>query len=486
MHVHAPFLSVCGAGALALVLNACASTEEARERVFGPTVPERQRRSAQSTGEPEIAPAAQSVPAGGQAQPERTPPREPPHIGDDVPRELELRGAALSEALHLIASMAGLNIYLDADLSQAVDASFPSVTLDDALSVLLARNGLELVEEPPGVYWVTRNDGSEAAMARFQLGSANGADLVENLKALVGSDTVLVVDPDQNFLIVRGRQRDVDAVGEYLSGADRLKRQVLIEVEILEVDLSDEFQLGLLHALSDDDLLGDAALDVSADFSTNAGQFLATITSEDGTWTTTINALRRYGVVNVLSSPRVLALSNTPAKIDVVTEIPYIDTSTSITGGGGTTGTTSQQTVAFKEAGIKLMVTPVIQADGVVQLAIQQEFSEVVDFFNGIPVLDKRNVDTKLLVRERESVALGGLIQSRRQEEDTGIPVLMHLPLLGRLFRSDEDRGRRRELLVLLTPRILDPSQANDLARTLRHDFQARARASGAPAHEER
>ena len=120
-----------------------------------------------------------------------------------------------------------------------------------------------------------------------------------------------------------------------------------------------------------------------------------------------------------------------------------------------------------------------MQEGGVIQLSISQEFSEVVDYFLGIPVLDSRKVINQFLVNGRETVVIGGLMQDRVSETDRGVPVLMHIPLLGRLFRSDEDRIEKRELLVMITPRVLDPAEAADLAGRYEQRFEERSRAIG-------
>ncbi|MEW6071881.1 MAG: secretin N-terminal domain-containing protein [Planctomycetota bacterium] len=466
----------------ALAAGACRGPSPLHHRqVTGDTIPARRdTRALLDLDRESLAAAAGEAPLAAAVPSPPEAPAPPPRIGDDTPRQLDLRGVPLSEAVHLIAAMAGVNVYLDADLGQPVDASFPAVTLDDALAILLARNGLALVEDPPGIFWVAPDDESQPAAATFQLQSINGEDVLANLQGLLSDDTALVVDRNQNLVIVRGSRADVEAARAYLAEADRLKRQVLIEVEILEIILDDEYSFGLRHVLSDPDFLGESTLEIDQDLSTGAEAFTATLDLHGYSLSSTIDALSSYGIVRVLSSPRVMAITNTQATIQVVTEIPYIETSTSIQGGGaGQVGTTSQTSVAFKEAGIKLEVTPVVQAGGVVQLAVNQELSEVVDFFLGVPVLDKRTVVNQFLVNGTETAVIGGLMQDRVSEVDEGVPVLMHVPLLGRLFRNDHDETQKRELLILITPRELDPSAAAALAGQYESQFEARSRAGG-------
>ena len=473
----------------ALGLGSCAelsTLERSAEEVFvEPTLP--QLRSAEDRvpfHDPVLPEVAEGDEAAGAAVGEPPAPAPTP-IGDGTTYPIDLRDMPIAEAVHLIATMAGANIYLDAGLTQRVDASFPEVTLDQALTVLLERNGLALVEDPPGIYWIERADGSQVETELFQLESVHAADVSANLIEIVGESADLVVDENQNFLVARGPRRDLDFIRSYLDRADRLKAQVLIEVEILEVLLNDTFELGIQAALADGDLLDSVLGDVDLDLATGASDFTALLSHTDKSISAVVNALSTFGSVNVVSSPRVLAVTNTEALVEVITEVPYIDTTTSIESGGGDLGTTSQEEVAFKEVGITLKVTPVVQEGGVVNLQIDQEFSEVVDFFLGIPVVDTRKVGTRFLVNESQTAMIGGLIQDRQTEIDRGVPVLMHVPLLGRLFRSDEDRLDRRELIVLLRPRVADPAEASELAREYHQSYVERVRAAGLAAERE-
>ena len=148
---------------------------------------------------------------------------------------------------------------------------------------------------------------------------------------------------------------------------------------------------------------------------------------------------------------------------DSVEEVPFVQT-TSTTETGDGLGSNVLEQVEFKEAGVMLRTTPVIQDRGVLQISIELELSEVVDFFNDIPVLDTRKITNTFMVADNETIVLGGLMQDRRRDIDEGVPVLMHIPGIGRLFRRDEDTNERRELLVFVTPRILDPHEAAVMA----------------------
>ena len=461
---------------------ACGAAREEGRRFTGPTLAElRERAQAQTVETAREAGAVESSPDPDSMQERhlRGAALAPPRIAGDDLHALELRGATLGEAVHLISSMAGVNVLLDPRYDAPVDASFPAVTLDDALTVLLEQNDLALVERPAGVFFVESRSADGITSTVFELQAIRGEDVLANVQLLLGQGGQVAHDPNQNFLVVRAAAADVETVGEYLARADRLKPQVLIEMQILEVILDDTFELGVRQLLSDPDFLGETTLDLDTNLGVPGDAFTGVLSLNDFDFDLTIEALSTYGAVEVVSSPRVLAITKTEAKIEVVTEIPYVETTSTIDTTGTDTGLTSQETVAFKEAGIKLSVTPTVQDGDVVQLDVTQVLSEVVDFFQGVPVLDTRTIGNQFLVQDQDAVVIGGLIQDRETQVDRGVPVLMHLPLVGRLFRSDQDVTQRRELLVLITPRVLDPKEAARLTQSLRADYSERRRLGG-------
>lgn len=453
--------------------------------VLGPTIPQRQFLNTtdhpvpeqQFAREPEVSLAGPEFPDHVEAPAEEEAPAVAPRsrIGGAEPVSLELRGTSLGQALHLIAELGKVNIYLEQGLDRPVDASFPSVQLDDALSVLLARNGMRMREEPAGIFWVEVADGSESSVGRFKVQSIDAAEIQPQLVAMVSQDTQVIVDGPQNLILVKGARRDVEFVRQYLKDADRLKRQVLIEVRIVEASLNDSFQLGISGLANG--TLGSDALNLTQALGTPDQSFALQLTASSVD--ATLQAISRFVGIQLVSAPKVLAVTGTQAMIEVIEEIPYVNTTTTTTGTTGGTGSQVVQEVLFKEAGIKLTVTPTVQEHGVLQIKIDQEFSEVTGTFNGIPVLDSRKLASTFLVPDKGTLVLGGLLQKRREQADKGIPVLMHFPLVGRLFRSDDDSGKQRELLVFITPRILDFDEARELAGRYQARFEDRQQAIG-------
>jgi len=381
-------------------------------------------------------------------------------IADQEEFNLSFRSTPLRVAIEEIASRADVTMISDASISGEVDLTFTDITLDDALYTLLTQHNLVLLPGPGNVYFVERGDDPSQVTEFIQLVNVRAADVASNLEALVGAGSRVIADNDRNLVCLIGRQSDVAAVRRYLRHVDTLKEQVLLEVHIFEVLYEDGFELGA--AASYDTTIDGNALDILSNFG-GVGGFTTSFARSSGSLDATIDAMRSFVGIELISSPRVLAVTNTLAVVDVVKELPYVQVTATTTGTTAGVGSTVQEEVEFKEAGIKLQITPSIQEAGHLQIQIRQEIIEEVDRFKDIPVVDRRTLDTQFIVKDQETIVLGGLIQSRHSESRTGVPILMHIPVLGQLFRRDDDLQRKQEILLFVTPRILSPGQASQL-----------------------
>ena len=383
---------------------------------------------------------------------------------------LDLRSTPLASAIQMIAEIAGVNIYLDAEHSKPIDASFPSIRLDEALEVVLLQNGLALEEIRSGVFAVHKSDGSIPTTARFELLSTHATDVAAQLKEMLGDEVNIVGDPALNVVLVQGTRAVAERAAEIVKTIDQRPAQVLIEVGIYEASIGDGFELGISHSFSD--IVDGSAVDILQAFTTPDTQFSLEFANGQGSLTSTIQALRKHVGVELISSPRVMTTTNTEALVEVLEAVPYVNTTSTTTGTTGGVGSTVQEIVEFKEAGITMRVLPTIQGDGLVKVTIDQTVSEVVDFFNGVPVIDKQHLSTTFLVADGQTVVMGGLMQDRRRSTNQGIPILGSLPFVGRLFSSDVDATEKRELLVFLTPRVLDPMQAILVAKKYKQSYR--------------
>ncbi len=164
-----------------------------------------------------------------------------------------------------------------------------------------------------------------------------------------------------------------------------------------------------------------------------------------------LNILHTEKNAKLLANPRILVLDNETATFDIVTEHPYVERTIS--------GSQITETVQFKEIGIKLVVTPHVTREGMLRLHIQPEFGikvgDVQVSNSDVPIVDTRKVDTIALVRDGQTVVLGGLRKKDTTQNIYKVPLLGDLPLLGGLFKSETEETITSELVIFITPRII-------------------------------
>jgi general secretion pathway protein D len=176
-----------------------------------------------------------------------------------------------------------------------------------------------------------------------------------------------------------------------------------------------------------------------------------------------LNALASQDKINVISSPHVLTSENKKAVINVSTSIPIVTSQAATLGGIGTTGTgttptvVGQQTIEYRDAGVILTVTPRIGERGTVALDVKQEVNDIggPEPPTGSRRINKREAETSVVLVNNQTLVLGGLITDRREFIRRGIPLLRDIPILGYLFGFTEQILDKRELLILITPRVL-------------------------------
>jgi type II secretory pathway component GspD/PulD (secretin) len=167
----------------------------------------------------------------------------------------------------------------------------------------------------------------------------------------------------------------------------------------------------------------------------------------------TITAAASEGKAKVLSDPKITTLNNQAAKINVTTQIPYVTSNVASTG-------VQTQTVSYATTGIELTVTPSINADGRILLVINPTVSQpsvtaAGSTQTGAPAIDSRNATTTVLVRDGETIVIGGLISDSLQDTISKIPLLGDIPILGWLFKKKTKTRVRNELLIFVTTRVL-------------------------------
>lgn len=306
----------------------------------------------------------------------------------------------------------------------------------------------------------------------------------------------IVADEIANAIVILATKRDYEQVLKVLRDLDVVPRQVVIEVLIAEVSLNKQMEMGLQTTLANPPAVGSVPRPTAQPTSTpNATETassaasllnsiaagtgpggtvdellkrlinidstgaLTAIITDQSSFRITLTALAQANRLKVLASPHILTADNREASIHIGTEIPILTSQANIAGIQGSNGSTALvNNVQYRSTGVILTVLPQVNADGLVNLQVRQEVSEVDNSFSsatGSPAFTTREAETTAVVQNGDSLLIGGIIQESTSRGRSGVPYLMDLPVVGRLFRVDTDNVRRVELIILLTPHVI-------------------------------
>ena len=305
----------------------------------------------------------------------------------------------------------------------------------------------------------------------------------------------IVPDPATNSLIIFGTGQEFQNIRNILSKIDIVPRQVLMDVMIAEVTLSDDLRFGVEYQVLRDDNVEIFGREFDQHVSSVSGlpgplpggagpQALSMVIGKGDSIRAFINARREDSRVKVLSSPTILATDNQPARIQVGTEEPI---ATGTVTSPVSTGVTSSTTVQYRNTGRILTIIPQVNAQGLVRLQVKTEVSQrgasVTVGQESFPSFDTRDAETTAVVQDGETLAIGGIITERVSHKRVGIPFLMNIPVLGRLFGTTTDDVDRTELIILITPHVI---RSKEEARTVTEKFKERLSAARKVLEEER
>lgn len=295
----------------------------------------------------------------------------------------------------------------------------------------------------------------------------------------------IVPDPATNSLIIFGTAQEFQNIKNILKELDIVPRQVLLDVLVAEVTLTDDMRFGVEYEILRRD---PADVRIFDRVFTSRGSILSGLPAPSATGVgptalnaiigtgdairAFINALKSDSRVKVLSSPSILATDNRPARIQVGTEEPI---ATGTVTAPVTGGTTSSTTIQYRNTGRILTIIPQVNAQGLVNLQIKAEVSqrgpEVRVGQDRFPSFDTRDAETTAVVQDGETLVIGGIMAERTSRERVGIPFLMDVPFFGRLFGTTTDDVERTELIMLITPHVI---RSKEEARSATEEFKQR------------
>lgn len=283
-------------------------------------------------------------------------------------------------------------------------------------------------------------------------------------------DVRVVADDENNALLIYATAREYKHIRPALDQLDIAATQVIIEASIIEVTLNESLKYGIDWSFESGGLDGgfrgtgqssNSSLLVDS-FAGLAG-FTYSVINTAGDVRAVLNMLADDDLLNVISSPSIMVLDNQTAEIQVGDQVP-IETSSA-------TANVITNSVEYRDTGVQLTVTPSVNAGGMVTMDIEQSVTDVAEDTSGAsqPTFLERSIVSRVAVRSKESIVLGGLIRDNKSKNSKGIPLLHDIPIIGGLFGARGTSNRRTELLVVITPRVIyNDSELRDVSREMR------------------
>ena len=405
-------------------------------------------------------------------------------VMDDVP---------LTDAIKNLARQAGLNYMLDPKVAfgqigpdgkpipqPTVSIRWENVTAEQALNALLSNYNLQLTEDPKSkIARITVKDPAapDPLVTRiFQLKYATPTNIMVAVQnTFTDKRSKVVADVRTSQLVIVATEKELPGIEELIEHLDTQTKQVLIEARLLETSMNPSTSKGVDWSgtlqnqhLSFGNNRQFGPVPSASEQAPLATAFPNTIIGTMGSpYTAFLNAdglsavlsfLNKYAEAKVISSPRTVTLDNEPARIEVTRASPIINVT------AGTANTTGGSQIQYTNLGVILNVTPRISANNYVNLKVSPEVSRIFDTVSknlGVQgtfqadEYDIRKIETRVMIPSGNTLVLGGLVQDDVRNGSTKVPVLGDIPVVGYLFRSDTRSRQKSNLLVFLTPTIV-------------------------------
>jgi general secretion pathway protein D len=301
-----------------------------------------------------------------------------------------------------------------------------------------------------------------------ELSPGEPADTNGDAEVRALSQTTIVPSAATNSLVIRTSPPNYPLLEETIQTLDVRPAQVLLEVLIAEIDLDKATQFGINWSVVGRDVSAQWGVqDFSDSALSQAQDFVVRAVSLGGIDVRgLLTALASKSRVRVLSSPHVLALNNEEARILVGSEVPFSQSTR--------TGLTEvvDRIVQYRNVGTQLTIIPRINQDGYVSVRLLQEVSALTNqtlaAALNAPIITVREAETSAVVRDGQTIVIGGLIAESQDRIESGVPVLKDIPLLGLAFKSTSNRNARSELAIFVTPKVVYTDE--DAARVLQEE----------------
>ena len=408
----------------------------------------------------------------------------PQYTGEKI--ALDFYKTDIKNVFRIIREISGKNFAIDKNVTGQVTLTLEKpVPWDQVLDLVLKMNGLGMTFEGDIVRiatLATLTKEAKAQQARIaaerkskaavkaleplvtEYISVNYSDarseILPHIKpVLTGTRGKVSVDQRNNQLIVTDTTAKLEQIKDIVRRIDTVTPQVIIEAKVVEV--TDEFSMevgiewGAVYgpfSVNGNEMTLDASMNFPSQSSSSVGMQFAKVGGTPFVLNATLNALEVEQKGRIITSPKIVTLDNKKARIKQGVEWPYLERDSS-----------GNATVKFKNIDLLLEVTPSVTPDDRISMKIFLTKNDIGVITLGVPSLNTNEAQTELLVNDGDTIVIGGIIKRNQQNSVTGWPGLKDVPLLGWLFKTSQDSDKANELLIFITPRIVQLEQRSVL-----------------------
>ena len=410
--------------------------------------------------------------------------------------KLDFYETDIKNVFRILRQVSNENFAIDKDVTGNVTLSLDKpVPWDQVLDLVLKMNGLGKTRENNVIRIATQDTLQKEENRRQQRIEAKKREIEQRkkLEPLVteyipinyssASDDIkphldeikskergtISVDKRTNMIIMTDTRERIEQAKEIIFRLDKVTPQIMIKAKVVEATKDFERDLGIAWNIGTDSDSGetkgdvysstlghgytwDMAVNYPAAATSNLLNFtLDRIAGSDLVLDATLSAAETKGDIKIISAPKILTLDNKPALIKQGLEYPYLERDD--TGGSS---------VEFKDIDLLLEVTPHVTPDDRISMKLHLTKNDVNTIVNGVPSLSTNEAETELLVNNNDTVVIGGVVKNTITETKTGIPYLSEIPILGAAFRRDQKGEDKQELLIFLTPSIVQLEQKRE------------------------
>ncbi len=359
---------------------------------------------------------------------------------------------AIDKAMAMLSEQQQVNIVLTEGVEGNISVNLYKLELPEIIQAISRAAGYA-VEKQNGIYYIIERedvgkyyDSGMTQIRSFKVQYSNPVDVEKILKKHLSNYGKITLIRQRKILVIEDLPPVLKKIQKLLRQIDIEPKQILIEAKILEVTLTDAESFGLdwTYFFKISDGVGQVGTRQLAN-PRNAGLFLDFLGPN---LKIALDALKERGRLRTLATPTLLAMEDQTAETQVGTRLGYSVTTT--------INQVTTESIEFLETGIILKVIPSVDEQGMINLEIHPEVSDGSVSDDGIPSKTTTQISTNMLVADGQTVFLGGLIKRNVTESNEGVPVLSDVPIMGHLFSNKSERLSSTEIVVLITPTIVN------------------------------